>query len=154
MSSKNKYYIKANSDKGVKIPLLLNGEATEDWLLVRGTDSDAYKQKLSKLRREILKTSNEASEEDSEMVSLLLEEKKTELLCACVAGWSFPEECNEENVRDFLVNAPQIADQVDTVAAQRHRFFTKELESCTNTQSKASNSTKNQRAVTSQKGST
>lgn len=118
---KEDFYTKPNSDKGVKVLLMLaDGSPSEHWLMVRGTDSDAFrKAKFEGARaiRDLPANANDweraAARDDVVMNSLV----------SLIADWSFEEPCTPEAVREFLINAPQIADAVDSAAADRSRFF-------------------------------
>lgn len=88
--------------------------------MVRGTDSDAFrKAKFEGARaiRDLPANVNDweraAARDDVVMNSLV----------SLIADWSFEEPCTPEAVREFLINAPQIADAVDSAAADRSRFF-------------------------------
>lgn len=118
---KEDFYTKPNADKGVKMPLMqADGSPSEHWLMVRGIDSDAFRKTKFEGARAMRDLPASASDWDRAEAR---DESVMNSLVALVAGWSFEEPCTPEAVREFLSNAPLIADAVDSVAADRSRFF-------------------------------
>ncbi|KES23076.1 hypothetical protein [Pseudomonas sp. AAC] len=118
---KEAFYTKPNADKGVKMQLMLaDGSPSEHWLMVRGTDSDAFRKAKFEGARTMRDLPASMSDWDR---AAARDEVVMNGLVSLVADWSFEEPCTLEAVREFLTNAPHIADAVDTVAADRSRFF-------------------------------
>lgn len=117
------FNVKAKSDEGVKVPLSLpDGTETDEYLVVRGTDSKAFVAAQTKHQRATLKLAKD-KEKDTVGNRKVLARK---LVASLVAGWSFEDmECNEENVIKFFETAPQIQDEVDKFAIDRSNFFVK-----------------------------
>ncbi|HZX51482.1 MAG TPA: phage tail assembly chaperone [Pseudomonas sp.] len=118
---KEDFYTKPNADKGVKMPLLTaDGTDSGHWLMVRGTESDAFRKARfegSRVIRDLPEKMGEW-ERAKAMDGVILDN-----LVSLVAGWSFDEPFTDEAVREFLSSAPQVANAVDTAAADRARFF-------------------------------
>ena len=118
---KEDFYTKPNADKGVKMPLLTaDGTDSGHWLMVRGTESDAFRKARfegSRVIRDLPEKMGEW-ERAKAMDGVILDN-----LVSLVAGWSFDEPFTYEAVREFLSSAPQVANAVDTAAADRARFF-------------------------------
>jgi len=108
------------ANEGHTLPLYTaTGELTAHWLRVRGIDSDTFRAEKNKQTRRL-----------SEIVELPEEERfaavvdaTLEMRAALVAGWSFDEPFNPEKVKEFLREAPQIADKIDEFASRRAFFF-------------------------------
>lgn len=123
MSSMSKFYTRQKANDGIKIPLSLpSGEETEDYLVVRGIDSDQFRNADARARRQALVISEiDNMEEKTE----LIRESQLDIIASLVAGWSFEEECTQEKVKELLREAPQISDAIDRIAAKRLLFFAK-----------------------------
>lgn len=118
---KEDFYTVPKANAGVKMPLTLeDGNDSGHWLLVRGTDSEAFR----KARFEAARAVREIPEgtPDDERAKIM-DAAILDNLAALVAGWSFDEPITPDAVREFLTNAPQIANAIDRVAADRTRFF-------------------------------
>lgn len=119
--NKEDFYTKPKADAGVKMPLTLaDGKDSGHWLMVRGTESDAFRKARfdgARVMRDVSAKADdwERAQKRDEMVM--------ESLVSLVAGWSFDEACTPEAVREFLTNAPHIADAVDRAAIEKARFF-------------------------------
>lgn len=123
MSNMSQYYTRQKANEGIKIPLSLpSGEATEDYLIIRGIDSDQFRNADARARRQALVISEI---DDMAEKSELIRESQLDIIASLVADWSFEEEFNIENVKKFLREAPQISDAIDRVAAKRLLFFAK-----------------------------
>lgn len=119
------FYTRRKANEGIKVPLSLPGGAeTEDYLIIRGIDSDAFRDADTLARSQALLIVE--IENKAERVSLM-KESRLDILTSLIASWSFEEECTPETVRTMLIEAPQIADAVDRVAAKRASFFGKGL---------------------------
>ncbi|QJP08409.1 hypothetical protein [Pseudomonas multiresinivorans] len=118
---KEDFYTKPNADKGVKMQLMLaDGRQSEHWLMVRGTDSDAFRKVKFEGARTMRDLPTSASDWDR---AVARDEVVMNSLVSLVADWSFEEPCTTESVQEFLANAPHIAEAVDRAAADRSRFF-------------------------------
>ena len=117
------FYTRQVANEGVKLPLYLpDGKASEHWITVRGIDSDHFRTAESVAKRKAVEIAQlQTDQERAEAV------REAELLCisALVAGWSFEEPCDEDNVVNLLREAPQIADMINRFSARRAEFFTK-----------------------------
>ncbi|MBD9671561.1 hypothetical protein IB275_13340 [Pseudomonas sp. PDM21] len=118
---KEDFYTKPNADKGVKMQLMqADGSPSEHWLMVRGIDSDAFRKVKFEGSRTMRDLPASASDWDR---AAARDQAVMDSLVSLVAGWSFEEDCTPEAVREFLTNAPIVADAVDSAAADRSRFF-------------------------------
>ena len=113
-----RFYSKEAANAGKRVALTEpNGKPTDEWILVAGRDSDAYRKSEADYRKKIADAvaSGEALPDDSD--ALLARS------VACVIGWSLEDELTPENVKSLLLNAPYIRDEIDTVIFSRERFF-------------------------------
>lgn len=123
------FFTRDRANDGVKLPLYKpGGGKSKHWLLIRGIDSDSWKRAdyLARRERAVIEIEAKAIEDPDERAEFLFkknEEQNLDILVALVAGWSFPQECNPENVRDFLKKAPQIASSINSFSARRNLFF-------------------------------
>lgn len=124
------FYTRSNANKGVEVPLVgPNGEKTEHWIRIRGTDSDAMRKATAKAKRQMVAIAALETPEEREAA---LDELELDIKVAMVISWSFKDEdgkpipCEEKRVRKFLREAPQIADELDKASARRTLFFKNE----------------------------
>lgn len=130
MPSMNDFHTREAANNGIEVPLFLpDGTKSEHFLVVRGIDSDEFRQADAETKRNaVLLSGIEGEAERNEFIA----DSKRTLIASLIADWSFEEECTPQNIKSFLKNAPQIADQVDTVAAKRSLFFGKRLSNSEN----------------------
>lgn len=123
MSDMSKFFTRQTAGEGIKVPLSLpSGEESEHFFIVRGIDSDEFRDADARARRKALVISEiDDAEEKEDMVK----ESQLDIIVSLVADWSFEEECTPDNVRKFLREAPQISDAVDRIATRRSLFFAK-----------------------------
>lgn len=117
------FHTRAKSGEGASVPLMLpDGSPTEHWVKVRGVDSDEYRRADSRARRRALDI---AQEKDDAKREDMIEDTKLDVLSVLVADWSFDRPCTPADVKEFLREAPQVADLVDKTAYKRALFFGK-----------------------------
>lgn len=120
MSNMKKFMIREQAQKSTRVHLVdpATSAITEDWVDVRSSLSDEFIDARNLL-------AGEASEwnPDKEARKRESKERQLRLKAALVAGWSFHEECNEENVVTFLREAPQVGEMLLNVADDGSRFF-------------------------------
>ena len=108
------------SNEGKRIYLFKpNGEKTEHWLHVLGTDSDAYREGGLEMRRK-MRVALAAGGEVSDAFTLSV---ARENLACLVKDWSFPEPCTRENVVNFFKQAPRVQDYVEEYCGVGSNFF-------------------------------
>lgn len=140
----DEFYTRDAANEGIKLELSLpDGTPSAHWVRVRGIDSDAFRRADAKGRRHAFKV---AQIEDDDEQQMAIDAMKLEIIAALVVDWSFAKECTQESIIDFLGKAPQIADQIDKVATQRARFFSKKSESSSTLQKRSSSSKKPRKA--------
>lgn len=117
------FFTRSKANEGEKLPLSLpDGTLTDEWLLIRGVDSDEFRDALDEHRRAIL--ANAAIKDETERA----EQNRLaglKLHCALVVDWSFDAEFTQEAIEEFLQEAPHLAVEVDNFASNRKRFFRK-----------------------------
>lgn len=125
-----KFFTRKTSNEGIKVPLYYPGtnEPSGEWLMVAGMESDAFRQAEHQAKR---KTFEIASMQEPDRTEAHLELRRF-VVASLVRGWSFEKECTPENVVEFLREAPQIEEAVNTIASKRHLFFVKESSSSVN----------------------
>lgn len=118
---KEDFYTKPSADRGVKMALLkADGSDSGHWLMVRGTESDAFR----KARFEGARTMRDIPAESDDWDRAQKRDAVVmDSLVSLVAGWSFDEPCTPDSVREFLTNSPHVADMVDQAAVEKSRFF-------------------------------
>lgn len=142
------FFTREAANEGIEIPLRLpTGVKTDHWIRIRGVDSDEFRLAETKAVRRNLSIAAMTDENERNKADA---ENRLELVSALVIAWSFPEECNAENVTNFLRNAPQIADQINTVAASRSRFFEQKSNNLQHTPKANSGSTKGRKVANKQ----
>ena len=123
------FSIKAKSDEGIKVPLLLpDGEKTEHFLMVRGADSAAFRKAQARAHRgalDLLKLSKAKKPIEPGDLAMRQAKVQRDLISHLFAGWSFEEECTPESASAFMEEAPQIEELVNEIAGDRSHFFSK-----------------------------
>ncbi|WGK61479.1 hypothetical protein QAO71_15750 [Halopseudomonas sp. SMJS2] len=118
---KEDFYTVPKANAGIKLPLLKeDGSESGQWLLVRGTDSDAFRKSSFESSQAVSKLPEDMGDWER---SRAIDEVILNDLVSLVAGWSFKDPCTPESVRLLLKNAPQIAVAIDQIAADRSKFY-------------------------------
>lgn len=117
------FFTKELSEKGQRVPLRLpNGEETEHWFHLVGTDSDHFRKGVAEINQRYLK---EAGKVLTPAESAEQHREKNLLFTALtITEWSFPLPCDEANKLRLLRNAPALAELVDRFSTNRRNFFT------------------------------
>lgn len=138
------------SEEGIKIPLMdVDGNPTKHWIVIKGTDSKAFKKAQSVFRKNVLEAQELAEVTDGYDFSLISEKETNVLLASLVVDWSFknddgtPYECNTKNIVEVLEQAPVLADEIDKVSSRRRNFIKRSLRKSKNGQRKNSSSKRN-----------
>jgi len=117
------FFTRAKANEGERMPLSLpDGTPTDEWLLIRGVDSDQFRVALDDFRRELLAI---ASLKDETEKADRAEVARLALNAALIIGWSFDAEFSDVALMEFLRESPYIAAEVDRFASDRRRFFGK-----------------------------
>lgn len=104
------------------------GQPTDFWLLIRGVDSDHFKAAEAACKRRMAEFDTTQSKDKA---AEFFREEQANLIAELVMDWNFEEPFTPENVRLFLKEAPQVAQQVNIFAGDRERFFKRNSQSST-----------------------
>jgi hypothetical protein len=117
MGKRKDYFTRQKANAGIKvaIPDPVTGEASGEYVLVAGTDSDQVRALFTELARE------RAASEDKQDV----QDENLRMCVAAVIGWSFTDALTPENVRETLVEIPALYDAIRAAIVDRDRFFGK-----------------------------
>lgn len=92
MSDMEKFFTRKIANDGIKVPLSLpNGGETEHFFIVRGMDSDAFREADAESRRVAIIA---AGLDDESERKAMLADAKLDLVISLIADWSFDQECN------------------------------------------------------------
>lgn len=117
----NKFFTRQKSNEGKKFPLYYpDGTASEFHLIVVGIDSDIFKRAEATAKRQAVDL---ATIKDQDERADKVREIETKMIARLVTGWNLEEEFTYDNVVKFLTEAPQIAEMVNRVSANRIAFF-------------------------------
>jgi len=117
------FFTRAKANEGERMPLSLpDGTPTDDWLQIRGVDSDEFRHAMDEFRRELLVL---ASVKDPIERKEKTDAARLRLNAALVIGWSLDAEFTESALLEFLRESPYITEEVDRFASDRRRFFGK-----------------------------
>lgn len=137
MDDLNQFFTRQIANEGIELPLSLpDGTATEHKIRIRGFDSDAFQAENNRQKRKLFEAA--ASKDKSAIAALNAQEGRIELLSSLVISWTFKTECTPANVQKLLREAPQIADAIDRLAADRSIFFVKRSDSSTSSPEQSS----------------
>ena len=123
MGSMKDFYTRKAGNEGTKVPLIgPDGKKTDDYLIIRSVDSDAFRDAEADAKRLAI---DAAKIDDINERKQLAKKAELSMIVSLVADWSLDEEFNEDNLREFLTESPQIADAVNQIAAKRVFFIEK-----------------------------
>lgn len=124
----SQFHTRSASNDGIDLPLVLpSGEDSGFSIKIRGSHSDAFKRASAQSRREAVKASAGSRDSDSALYDKL-EDSRLTLLSALVVSWDIidddgvPYPCTRANIIDLLTEAPQIADEIDTMSSKTELF--------------------------------
>lgn len=116
------FFTRSRANEGAVLELTLpDGTPTPHSLVIYGIDSDNYRQASAASQRRLMELAK--SENVKELSRNFLEEETLTLVASLVKSWTFAEPCTLENVKKFLVEAPQIRNEIDKLATRRSLFF-------------------------------
>ena len=124
MASMSDFFTREKANEGKKVFLTLpDGTETEEYLIIRGVDSDYYVAAFQEVKRRL------SLNTDKDNPEYTPKDAEIDILASLVAGWSFKEDYTTENIAKFLREAPQIALKIDDIAGNRSLFFGKKQSS-------------------------
>ena len=120
MPGMDAFYTRDKANEGRRVDLSLpDGKPSGEWLQVRSQWSDEFRATRDASMQAVVMTAGEDLDKRRDTAT----ERLLDVRAALVAAWSFPEPCTREAVREFLRNAPQIAERLDRWAANDADFF-------------------------------
>lgn len=142
------HFTRETCNEGVRLYLRdpVDGKETEDWVLVRGEDSDAVRAAIVEGKRKFfeardLETQNK-EKKDPEVQKRIEEldiQGRDVVRLAAVAGWSDESiPFTPENVLRIWEDGPALGAEIDAVATNRNRFLRLKSISSSNSQSESS----------------
>lgn len=106
------------AEEGVKLPLQTpDGKETNHWLVVRGIDSDVFREAESTAKRKAMQLGDDKDRDRK------YNEIQNHVIASLIKDWSFDMPCNKKNKMEFLKKAPQIGEVVNRFAGNRGVFF-------------------------------
>ncbi len=104
-----------------------DGEPTQDWIIVRGTDSDAFQLAKQELSRATVKFMEDHGGDVAKLRNTPeylahSQAQAINLRVSLVIGWSFEEPANPTNIKELLTEAPYIGGQLDDFSGKREGF--------------------------------
>ena len=101
-----------------------NNRLTGDWILFISRYSDEYKE-LSERMKKSIRDNVQAATEAGTDPDINTDEMAYQLQLDAVKGWSYGEDCTDENKRLFFARAPHIWEQLDFAFLDKSLFFTR-----------------------------
>ena len=122
--SMDRFHTRSRASEGRKVFLAdpANGKLTDDWLIIRSRWCDEFQEAKSVA---VQNAFNDAKDGSAATRKAAEEDRRFDLLCALVGGWSFETPFTPDAVKAFLREAPQIVDQIDRLAVKDSFFFRK-----------------------------
>lgn len=116
------FFTRQRANEGIELPLdLPDGTPTAHRIRIRGIDSDQFRAANAESRRRLVELT--MNREKATVDPLEHEAERLRLLASLVVSWTFPQPCTVEGIIELLRQAPQLAEQIDRVAAKRSLFF-------------------------------
>lgn len=122
------FFTRARANVGIRLPLYdpYTGQETEHWIHILGRDSDTFRRAEADSKRRLVEAVKGVDPGNKAAIDSALEKASDDetlaLLASLVSEWSFDAPCTLEAVKEFLREAPQIADAIDRAAVKRHLF--------------------------------
>lgn len=108
-----------------KYPFIYPGEEDQgDYLMVRSQYCSEFREAQLKANRQIAALVQAAGGPDK-VDEELLTDIRYRAFATLVASWTFEEECNVDNVAEFLRNNDFVYDDINSLAAKDSLFFKK-----------------------------
>ncbi len=116
------FFTRAKANEGIDMPLLLpDGTDSGETMHILGVDSDAFRKATVEKSREMTRILTLPEDERHEAH----DKANAVLLASLVTGWTLETPFTTENVVKLLLESRTVAEQVDSLAADRARFFAK-----------------------------
>ena len=116
------FFTRERANEGIELSLdLPDGTPTAHKIRIRGVDSDSFRVANAESKRRLVDLA--MSKEKATLDLTDHENERFRLLASLVVSWTFETPCNPENVVRLLREAPQLAEQIDRLAAKRTLFF-------------------------------
>ncbi len=108
------FHTREAANEGIKIPLFApDGKETEEYIIVRGFDSDEFQKKKLEIDRVQAVTDDLSKRIDNHR----------KLIASLVMDWSFEDECSPDAVEQWLNDAPQVQSVIENIVSDRQLFF-------------------------------
>ena len=124
MSSMDSFFITDKAAEGVKLPLLLDGDEGDHYVIVRGKDCEAYRQATAESvirSRDVLLSDATVAERAKSLV-----DERFLVLASLIVDWSFDEPVDTENAFKFVSSIPEtIAAKIEKLADDRGEYLKK-----------------------------
>lgn len=134
------FFSRPQANEGKKLPLYLpDGRKTEHYLIIRGADSDAFREAEMLAQQDLLAQIQKEQEEDLKPDTKFRKNNRNKLKASLIAGWSLPDEFSYENALKLIEEFPSLGDQIDRFANDRKRFFSQPSEESENSPEESSN---------------
>ncbi|AHF77901.1 Phage protein [Sodalis praecaptivus] len=133
------------ANEGKKLFLTLpDGTPTQEYLLVRGIDSDEFRAAKTEASRAVFDLTPQQLK-DKAFTKEFDEENEFKQFQALIIDWSLEEELTPENLKLLLTESPYLKDRINNFAANRAEFFKKKPLDSSVTQNSSESSTKGKR---------
>jgi len=125
MTSMRQLFIKDKAREGVKLPVVIDGVDGDHYVIVRGKDSDEYRQATAESvirSRDIMLSESSISERAESLI-----DERYKVLSSLVAGWSFDENVTHESAYEFATSISEpVAQAIDKLAENRAKYLKKQ----------------------------
>ncbi|WP_413724650.1 phage tail assembly chaperone [Sodalis sp. RH16] len=136
---------RSEANEGKKLFLLLpDGTPTEEYLLVRGIDSDEFRAAKTAASRAVFELTK-AQLDDKAFIRKFDEDAEFTQFQALVIGWSLDEDFTPDNLKLLLTESPFIKERVNNFTANRAEFFKKKPPVSSDTPHSSESSTKSKK---------
>lgn len=118
------FFTRQRANEGARLDLTLpDGTPTEDFIMIRGVDSDAYRDALQAMNKRVLELSKDPNVRDK--ARGVFADETDKLVGSLIISWSFEDPVNDETIAKLFKEAPQIRNSIDALATKRSLFFRK-----------------------------
>lgn len=128
MPSIKDLYTKEQSEQAEKLYI------GDEWIEILGFDAESVRKAKTEADRGVISG------------KMTPDEALAHMMAAIIIGWSFPEECTAEEIKELCKNSPSLIEAIDRKSGEKANFTKRLKAASSNTQKQTSGSAKKGKA--------